>query len=555
MILTPASLWKDFSNELSTQAESCESLIKDGIKYEYVTFSGRNTGEGRVLIYGVIASAEANPSKNCVLILQDGNTAADENLLAYFVNKGYTAMFVDYCGRRQGVEKYTIYPDNVNYANWDECKYNLFNVDKSVKETCWYEWTAVGVYARLFLTEKFATESVGLVGIKDGGEIAWKLAYVAKFACAITVNACGWRAYRCSSKFNSVEHNFSDADYKFIAGLDSQSYAPYVNCPVLLLCSTGEVNFNYDRAYDTFSRINPKFAPSSSIAYSLNCDMCIDDNCEKDMFLFLDSNVKKRYVFMPKPVEVNIVMDDKQTLFGSVKCDRSGIVEKCGAFISEDSVDFSTRNWSSAPLVSRANPYECEFALNVYEKTSSVFVIAYASYSSGFTVWSKVAVKKLSGRFRNSRSKSKILYSNNFGPESFTPENCSANSVGGVFLNAEEAMPHVINLCGLDGVYSKCGLKTMRIMCPQFKPDKESILKLDICSKEDTQVTVKLTTKYVREEFVATVNILGGVWQSLIIEPKILKNKSGVSLSDFTECESVSVNAEGKFALNNLMWL
>ena len=95
----------------------------------------------------------------------------------------------------------------------------------------------------------------------------------------------------------------------------------------------------------------------------------------------------------------------------------------------------------------------------------------------------------------------------------------------------------------------------MRIMCPQFKPDKESILKFDICSKEDTQVTVKLTTKYVREEFVATVNIIGGVWQSLIIEPKMLKNKSGVSLSDFTECESVSVNAEGKFALNNLMWL
>ncbi|MGN1060649.1 MAG: hypothetical protein ACI4QN_02840 [Candidatus Coproplasma sp.] len=555
MILTPVSLWKDFSDGINTEEVSCESLMKDGIKYEYVSFYGRNTQKDRVLIYGVIASAESSPSKNCVLILQDADKDIDENLLAYFVNKGYTAMCVDYCGRREGVQKHTVFPEDVNYANWEACKYNLLKIEESAKETCWFEWTAVGVYARLFLTEKFATESVGLVGINVGGEIVWKLAYAAEFACAITVNACGWRAYRGASKFNGSEHGFSEADYKFIAGLDSQSYAPYVKCPVLILCSTGEVNFNYDRAYDTFSRINPKFAPSSSIAYSLNCDMCIDANCEKDMFMFLDSNVKKRYVFMPKPVDVNIVMDEEQNLLACVKCDRSGIVEKCGAFISEDSIDFSTRNWSSAPLINRDNPYECEFALNVYEKTSSVFVIAYASYSSGFTVWSKVAVKKVTGRFRNSRSKSKILYSNNFGPESFTPENCSANSVGGVFLDGDEAMPHVINLCGLYGVYSICGLKTKRIMCPQFMPDKESILKFDICSEEDTSVTVKLTTKYAREEYVATVNIIGGVWQSQIIEPKLLKNKSGVSLSDFTECESVSVNAEGKFALNNLMWL
>lgn len=555
MILTPVSLWKDFSDGLSAEFVSSETRIDDGIKYESVKFYGRETQSGRVLIYGVVASSEANPSKHCVLILQDSNCVIDEKLLAHFVNKGYTAMCVDYCGKRDGVEDYTVYPEDVDYANISNCKYDKNAVKFTARETCWFEWTAVGVYARQFLTERYATESIGLVGINDGGEIAWKLAYVAEFACAITINACGWRAYNGASKFSGFDHHFSDSDYKFIAGIDSQSYAPYVNCPVLLLCSTGEVDFNYDRAYDTFSRINPKFAPSSSIAYSLNCDMCIDANCENDMFMFLDSNVKKRYVFMPKPVDVNIVMDEEQNLLARVKCDRSGIVEKCVAFISEDSLDFSTRNWSSAPLFNRVNPYECEFALNVYEKTSSVFVIAYASYSSGFTVWSKVAVKKVAGRFRNSRSKSKILYSNNFGPESFTPENCSSHSIGGVFLDGDEVIPHVINLCGLSGVYSKCGLKTKRVMCPQFIPDNESILKFDICSEEDTLVTITLTTKDVRDEYVATVNIIGGVWQSQIIEPKMLKNKSGTSLTDFTECECVSVNAEGKFALNNLMWL
>ena len=555
MILTPISLWKDFNSSNNVNAVSCENLVKDGIKYEYVTFYGRNTEDGKVLIYGVIASEDVNPSKNCVMILQRAGKEVDENLLAYFVKKGYTALFIDYSGYRDGADKYTLYPDEIAFANWQNCKDSLLTVNKTAEETCWYEWTAVGVYARQFLANKFATDSIGLIGIGEGGEIAWKLACVAQFSCAICVNACGWLAYKGTSKFSSVDRDLSNNDCKFIAGLDSQSYAPYVKCPVLLLCSTGEPEFNYDRAYDTFSRINPQYLPSSSIAYSLNCESCIDANCETDMFLFLDSNVKKRYVFMPKPVEVNITTDENENLVACVKCDRSGIVEKCGAYISEDSIDYSTRNWALTPLVAKVNAYDSEHALNVYEKTSTVFVIAYASYSSGFTVWSKVAVKKVSGRFRNSRSKSKILYCNSFGPEVFSPENCSANSVGGLFLNGDEVIPHVVNVCGLDGVYSTHGLKTQRILSPQFNPDSESILKFDFCSEEATTVTVKLVTKYLKEEYSASFGIIGGVWQSMIVEPKLLKNKFGYSLADFTECESISVNANGKFALNNLMWL
>lgn len=555
MILTPLTLWKDFSDGLSTATVSSEKSCKDGIKYEYVNFYGRTTEKGRVLIFGILATASENPSKDCILVLQDGGADIDEKMLAYFVKKGYSVLCVDYCGKRGGCDRYTVYPGDVAYADWENCRFNKNAVDRTVKETCWYEWTAVGAYARLYLSERFATENIGLIGIGDGGEIVWKLAYVSKFSCAITVNSCGWRAYRNISKFNGGDTCFGDDDYKFIAGLDSQSYAPYVNCPVLMLCATGDGDFNYDRAYDTFSRINPQFALSSSIAYSFNCGSHIDLGCCKDMFMFLDSNVKKRYVFMPKPVGVEIYMDDRQNLLACVKCDRSGIVEKCGAFIAEDDSDFSLRNWSAAPMVNRIDPYECEYALNVYEKSQSVFVIGYAVYSSGFTVWSRVAYKKIGGRFRNSRAKSKIIYASGFGPESFSPEDCSGHSVGGVFLADGEALPQVVKMCGLDGVYSECGLRSTRIICRQFKPDAESILKFDICSEEDTEVTVKLTNRFSGEEYVTVTEIIGGVWQSLIIKAKTLKNKSGNSLADFTDCGSVSINARGKYALNNLMWL
>ncbi|MGN0803998.1 MAG: alpha/beta hydrolase family protein [Candidatus Coproplasma sp.] len=555
MILTPISLWKNFDGGLELLPAILKERTENGVKYEYVNFSGRDTGDGRVIIYGVLAYNESNPSKDCVLILQDSGVEPDEKLLAYFVKKGYSAFCVDYSGNCSGREIYTLYPEKVSFANLNNCKESINTVGDSAMNTCWYEWTAVGAYARRFLCERFATDRVGLIGIGDGGEIAWKLAYVAKFACAVVVNACGWRAYKGINKFNAYTTDFNDNNYKFLAGIDSQAYAQFVKCPMLLLCATGDKNFDYDRAYDTFSRINPEFAGTSSIAYSLNCGNRIDLSSDNDMFMFLDSNVKKRYVFIPKPVELNIVTDENDNLVAQVLCDKLGIVEKCGVYLAEDDFDFSTRNWCSAPLKKRLNAYECEYSLNVYEKSQSVFVLGYAVYSSGFTVWSKISAKRIGGRFRNSRAKSKIIFSSKFGADCFSSDDCSAHSVGGIFLIDDDTLPKIINMEGLDGVYSKCGLKTSRIMSPQFAPDKESILKFDVCTEEDAQVILKFNTKTGAEEYSLTLDIKGGFWQNMIIEPKSLKNKNGLSLSDFTECQSVSVTSEAKFALNNLIWL
>lgn len=554
MILTPVSLWKNFDGGLDLLPATLSVRSEDGVKYEYVNFSGRDTGESRVIIYGVLATNETNPSKDCVLILLDGGQTPDEQLLKYFVKKGYSAFCVDYSGHNKEQEVYTVYPNNVAYANYEACRDNLDTVGESAQNTCWYEWTAVGVYARRYLCEKLATDRVGLVGIGDGGEIAWKLAYVSDFSCAVVVNACGWRAYKGINKFNAYKTDFNDNNYKFLAGIDSQAYAQFVKCPMLLICSTGDKNFDYDRAYDTFSRINPQFIGTSSVAYSLNCGNMVDVRSNKDMFMFLDSNVKKRYVFIPKPVDLEIKTDDEDNLIAVVDCDKLGIVEKFGVYVAEDDFNFSTRNWSSATLKRKISAYECEFALNIYEKSESVFVVGYAVYSSGFTVWSKVSAKRIGGRFRNSLAKSKIVFTSKFGPDCFSSEDCSAHSVGGVFLTDNDTMPSIININGLDGVYSKCGLRTSRVMCPQFAPEKESLLKLDVCSDDDIDININFATKS-GGEFTYVTSVKGGVWQYKIIEPKSFKNKIGQPLSNYTECQSLSVTANGRFAINNIIWL
>lgn len=551
---TPVSLWKDFSDELDVEPVILDEHIENGIKYEQVNFYGRDTGNGRVQIYGLMASKSDSPSNECLLILRDSLENADERLLEYFVNKGYNALFVDYSGEREGTERFTKYPENVAYANVIKCG-NPDNVPDSAKQTCWYEWVAVGVYARKYLKERFNTEKIGIIGIRDGGEIAWKLAYVAQFSCAITVNACGWRAYKGYSKFLDADPDFDDERYRFIAGLDSQSYAPYVKCPILMLCSTGDPLFNYDRAFDTFTRINPEFALLSSISYAINCGRRIDLRANKVMFMFLDSFVKMHSVFIPKPAETKVSTDDNGNLTVKIICDNSGIVEDCGVYVAEDCIDFSTREWSTAPLKRVIDPYQREYYLNIFEKSSMVFVLSYSIYSNGFIVWSKMTTKKISGKFRNSLTKSKIMFTSNFGTECFQAADCTNHSVGDLFLFDKDTTPSIIELNGLSGVYSSCGLRTTRIQCPQFAPDKDSILKFDVCAEEDMELEVTLKLKSDQEAYRAKLYILGGVWQSQLIKPKTLKNKDGISLLSYTLCESLTVNGDKKFAINNLIWL
>ena len=554
-IITPISLWRDFDASLDVMPVTLGERVDDGIKYEYVNFSGRDTGMGRVTVYGILATSVAEPSTASIIVFFDSNDGLDENLLAFFVKHGYTALAVDYAGRREGVERYTRYPQNVAYANISSCGRCKDFVDDTAFKTSWYEWVGVGIYARKFLIERFNSLNIGVLGIRDGGELVWKLACAAQFSCAITVASCGWLAYRGHEKFLSKSPDFDDERYRYIAGIDSQSYAPHIKCPMLMLCTTDDANFDYDRAYDTFSRINPKYARASVITYSLKSGARIDSNSTRDMFLFLDSYVKERHVFMPKPAEVDIYVDDRDNLVARVECDDMGVIEKCGIFFAEDSYNSADRDWTAATFKRKINARESEYLLNVYEKTGVIFVLAYVVYSNGFTVWSKLAVKNLVGKFRNSRAKGRIMYSNQFGYDCFTVGNCDEYAIGGIFLEDDFFMPKLVEVNGLKGIYSECGLTTKRLICPQYAPDKDSIIKFDVCPEHDMSIELLLKNTVNGETYSSKVIILGGVWQSVIQKAKVFKNKDGISLQNFTECVSLAISGKGKYAVNNLIWL
>lgn len=548
-ILTPTAMWGNFDDSLPTNPTVLSSYEEDGVRFERVSFDGRATAEGRVRIYAEFACNSKDPEEEAVLIMPDSADSVDRELLKFFVSRGYSALMVDYRGDWEGAENFTRYPADVGYANLRYCGRAKDFVDESADKTCWYEWVAVGIYARKYLTERTGGGNIAAVGLRDGGEIVWKLGAVRKFSCIIPVCAAGWKAYTGFSKYVADEPGMDDERYRFIAGIDSQAYAALVKCPVLMLCSTNDTRFDYDRAHDTFSRINPDYIAKSVIAYSVSCHSAIDADSVHDMFMFLDNRLKNRQVFIPKLAEVKIAFDGDDNLIAEVNCDEAGIAENISLYFAEDCVDSVLREWTSCRAASSKNT----FMLDIYERTSTLFALACVKYTNGFTAWSKIVVKKVSGRFRNMQTRSAVIYSDRFGINGFTSAD-EADKFG--IFRVGCGMPRLVAKAkGVRGIYAEGGLSTYRINSPRFAPLESSILKLDIFCDDTRTVTIIMHDMAANEKYSFEAHVIGGVWQTLIAQSKDFKNAYSIALSDFSGQFRLSILCDGEYAVNNVMWL
>ncbi len=555
-ILTPISLWSNFDVSLDIKAEIKSEVISQGVKIEKITFLGRDTGNGRVKIAAAFASEPQTPVAGTVLIMPDSTQTIDEGLLKFIVKHGYAALMVDYRGEWEDCAFHTEYPENIAYANTAKCGRRKDYVDTNAQQTSWYEWAGVGLYARKYITERTGSDNIALLGLRDGGEIVWKMGVAEQFSCIVPVCAAGWKAYAGVSKYLSKEISFDEERYRFIGGIDSQAYAPYVRCPVLMLCSTNDERFDYDRAYDTFSRINATYITGSAISYSVRGNSSVGAKSVSDMFLFLDKHLKKRQVFIPRPAEVAVEVDESSNLIAKITPDNQGVVEECNVYLSEDSMDSALRDWLVCPLQKKTEENVQTFFLNIYEKTSTIFVLCSVKYSNGFTVWSKMTVKKISGKFRNMQSRCRVLYSSDFGADGFSIADPVRNALGGIFFTDASLLPAIVEKAkGIKGLYCSSGLSTYRLNNPRFAPASGNMLAMDVYCDKTASISISVLDLNSGEEYINKVQIIGGVWQNTVLESKAFKTASGVTLENFAFGMKLKITCAAEYAVNNVMWL
>ena len=397
-------------------------------------------------------------------------------------------------------------------------------------------------------------------GVRAGGDIAWQLAATCDdLACAIPVCAGGWRAYRGVNKYGDApELKMDDERYRFIAGVESQSYAPYVKCPVLMLCSTNDEFFDADRAFDTFSRIASDCDKTFYFAARYNGH--IGNTGLKDLELFIGKYLRGREVFIPAPAEIAIDEDADGELVARIRFDRNGEVRYCEVYMAEEMCESAMRDWVRCERKESAGEDEQVFRLNTVHGARRVFAYAKTKYSCGFAVSSKIAVKRLEKDYANSVERCRILYSSRNGRDSFTVARFDrGGTMADCFL--QNSLPPV-NLmegpCGIEGIASEYGLKSFRINDPRYRPSENALLKFDVYAPETTTMQITVRAEKNGRDILYQCNLfLPGCesWTDHVLSAKDFKTDGNRPLAGLSGAKYISFCAEGRFCINNLLWL
>ncbi len=557
-ILTPVTLWQDFDDSLPPNEELLGERREDGIVWRDLYFYGRNVGSGagRVKIYARYCFPEEKKSFPTVMILFEAGLPFDERLVRRFAANGYGVLCVDYSGERaQGY--YTVYPKIVDYANLARAGRHIDHCDQSAKETSWYEWAAVARYAVNFLRRRSEVSAVGAIGLRTGGEILFKLAPYVPLACMISVCAAGWLAYRGIGKFTGDEKHILDEErHRFIAGIDSQSYAPLVKCPVLLVSAINDRKYNFDRVFDTFRQINPE--AEKALLFSAHGSGLVGEHSLRDIDLFLDKYLRGRTVFLSRPITISVGEDAEGNLIITDTYDPEGEIKEFGVFYTENVEAYTTRDWTR--VMGRPEDLEGNVAkipLSLYSGTRKALVYAFVCYSNGFSVTSKILEIAVDKKYNNTCPRSRVIYSEQDAYNGFSVFRHRA-SIADCFSEGERSsLRRLPGFGGIKGLAASPGLISYRVGDQRFRAPEGASFRLDAYSPVPARLRI---TFYCDEEekvgYSVTVTVPEkGRWNGFLFDADDFKTETGAVLGDFSGVVSVAFTGEEDVLINNVLWI
>lgn len=591
MILSPVTIWKKFDLSQELNAETIEeSLSPAGFCVQSVTFQGHSAKEGeRVKIYARFTRPGKEENPPVLLLLPDARDTGEE-LAEYFAARGYATLIPDYCGKRANIDeskkqidkeetksaeenaadelqitRYTQYPASLAYAEYDRAG-ALDRLDGgNVENSAWFEWAYVALYSLQYLKTRNDIGKIGVAGVRLGGEIAWMSMLSPDISCGVAINAAGWRSHLGNSKFGGspvfAQGEAAESVRSFIAGVEAESYAPFVKCPVLMCCAMEDTFFDCDRAYDTFVRLgNPE---GSAIVYSADSGNCIGPNALVDLEMFLERHLKGRQIYIPKPLALSLRETESGAIEISVTADADALIKNINVYYAEGrgGQNSSFRAWQRIRKIS-GNELKNHGAICTCEPFAGAeyaFAYAFAECANGFKTVSPVAGKKLCVK-KSAAVKSRVISSG--GKDGFAVADYQKESVGGIFLEKESMPETAEGYGGIRGVCSHAGIRTFRISSPRFVADEGAALKMDLYAAVNTSVkiTVETDERGAGGEYSVLVPVSGGgKWKRTILRAEEFKEEAtGAPLTSFSKGIAIVIRPEDenvKVPAANVLWL
>lgn len=549
-ILTPITLWKNSDAVLPLEKVSTERFVCDGIVWENVRFSGRETGYGRVSVSGVYAHRENESCEAALLFLPEVGKKEDKVLIERFVKMGFSVLSVDYCGAGSAVG--TRYPTALSYANFDQADYSC-NLEEDAAETCYYEWGCTARYAVKFLKESCPQKKVGVFGTGYGGDVAWYLASMdEEIDCVAVAHSVGWRAYAKAFRYGeNPEPAFEEGNYRYLAGIDIQAYAQYVKCPVLIMASTNDPHCDCDRAGDTIARLDGNL--QSSLYLSVNSEYYLDNRALKDLALFFNSLVQE----CPLHRVAEIVAEsEEKSLLVKVLPEQGEKITRIVLYGAFNEVNPALRCWEPIAVI---EPNEGEYKYSFLPKTgeNNIFLFAEIEYDDGFLLSTKVIAKN----FSESRNyTNRLLYNNKRSCDLFIPLFQTGVMYGDTFLSQSGNAVCVKNgPMEIAGAYGEGGLKTYKINEIKRYLTEDSLLLMDLYSPEKSLLSVEVVCDAdtsAETHYFAEAKVPGGeTWHSLKFYLNKFKTEDGMLLKTPDRINLLVLRVDGDFLVNNVLWL
>lgn len=231
--MTPIEVWADcnpVSEPLDT--EVIRTYEKDGVVYEKIYFTVKKAGLADLRAYVLTARPKKKGTYPTLLVTTVSyGRELDESLFGGMTSEGYCVVAVDLEGEKEGKQRYTFYPDDLDYCNKERAGRHIDYAEPSSKETVWYNWTYI---ARRVITligelDYADKEKIVMIGINDGCPIMWQTA------------AMDARLSGCVSIFGynlEVKESEKEEMDCWLSGVDPRSYAPFVTMPVLHVSGT-----------------------------------------------------------------------------------------------------------------------------------------------------------------------------------------------------------------------------------------------------------------------------------------------------------------------------
>ena len=259
IIYTPSNIFADANLTLNSEATVIKETDISGVKLKEIYFSGREVNGKRPRGYGILATSK--PDAPLIVIIGDYNHEVCEEYVLSYASRGFSVFMFDYAGEYGSKTKYTFYPQEIDYANFSRAERHLNYADIDVRQTSYFEWVLQSYYAisACFSLLNGYTFKTGLIGIGCGADIVWMLSsFDKRISAYCTVFSAGWDAYKEIYKYSDENtlKDISDERERWLAGISSESYAKFVNAPMLYVSSSNSAKTDMDRAYDTVSRIS-----------------------------------------------------------------------------------------------------------------------------------------------------------------------------------------------------------------------------------------------------------------------------------------------------------